>query len=423
MLLIKELIKKHNLALLEVKIANDLALNCDQIVANLGFGNKKILLISDQNIYDNNWQFFGDSFKKIAASSDFRRLIFKATKENKVTTNQSYLEKILSAASNCDLIIALGSGTINDLCKLASHDLKIPYIIFASAASMNGYLSANASIMIAGHKKSLPAILPIAIYFDLGILKSSPSELTKAGIADSLCFYNCYFDARLSNMILNTDPHEESFAILAKEIDNFMLTYQKYSLNDEILLEKLVTILLIAGISMTIAKSSYIASQAEHLIAHLLEMKYPTKVANILHGLQIAATTMSVSNLQAKILRQIRPAIIANDFIMQNKTKARKLEQYFTKDVFDQCKKEVAIKLITKNCARELNIFLRDHWFELSKILAEIHSKQQNLKKIFKHFEINASYKIFQITTKQYNEVVRNAKFIRGRFTCLDFMY
>ena len=420
--IIKELIKKYDLGCKDLRIANNLASNCHKIIADLGFKNKKILLVSDQNIYDNNIQFFGDSLSKIAASSDFKQLIFKINQENKITANQANLKKILAKAQNHDLIIALGSGTINDLCKLASHNLKIPYVIFASAASMNGYLSANASIMIDGHKKSLSATLPIAVYCDLGILKAAPSDLTKAGIADSLCFYNCYFDAKLSNMILKTQLNEESFVILAKEIDNFTLSYKKYSLNDKILLKKLITILLIAGISMTIAKSSYPASQAEHLIAHLLEMKYPNKVGNILHGLQIAVTTMSVHNLQAKILRHAAPVIIANDFILQNKAKAENLEQYFTKDVFHHCQKEVAIKLITKDQARKLNLFLKDNWSKFSKTLSHIQNKQNDLKKIFKHFKINTSYQIFQINKRQYNEALKNAKFIRGRFTCLDLV-
>jgi glycerol-1-phosphate dehydrogenase [NAD(P)+] len=421
--IIKELIKKYHLGCKDFRIANNLAVNCHKIIADLGFKNKKILLVSDQNIYDNNIQFFGDSLAKIATSSALEQLIFRANKKNKIIANQANLKKILAKAQNYDLIIALGSGTINDLCKLASHNLKIPYIIFASAASMNGYLSANASIMIDGHKKSLLATLPIAVYCDLDILKATPSDLTKAGIADSLCFYNCYFDAKLSNMILKTDLNEESFTILATHIDDLMLTYKKYSLNDEILLKKLITILLIAGISMSIAKSSYPASQAEHLIAHLLEMKYPDKVGNITHGLQIAVTTMSVNNLQAKILRNLSPVIASNDFIIQNKTRARKLKRYFTAEVFYHCQKEMAAKLISEDYARKLNLFLSDNWSEFSAILNQLQNKRRNLKKIFEYFEINISYQIFQITKKQYNEAIRNAKFIRGRFTCLDLIY
>jgi glycerol-1-phosphate dehydrogenase [NAD(P)+] len=423
MLSIKGLLKKYHLGCQEVRIANNLAANCHNIIADLGFKNKKILLVCDQNIYDNNIQFFAEAFAKIETSSDFKRLIFKADKENKISANQANLAEVLAKARNRDLIIAIGSGTINDLSKLASSNLKIPYIIFASAASMNGYLSANASIMIDGHKKSLSATLPLAVYCDLDILKAAPSDLTKAGIADSLCFYNCYFDAKLSNMILKTDLNEESFTILAGPIDDFMASYQRYSLDNKILLKKLITILLIAGISMTIAKSSYPASQAEHLIAHLLEMKYPSKAGNILHGLQIAVTTMSVSKLQAKILRHPSPPVIAaNDFIMQNNVKTQGLERYFTKEVFYHCQKEVASKLITKDNAKKLNLFLRDNWLELSKFLGQIQSKQNDLKKIFKHFKINTSYEIFQITRQQYHDVVKHAKFIRSRFTCLELV-
>lgn len=423
MLTIKRLIKKYQLPVSEVKIANNLASNCHKIIARLGFKNKRILLVSDRIIYDNVVGFFDNSFEKLKLLSDFSQLIFDNIGKKKLVANQSNLKRILTKAKDCDLIIALGSGTINDLCKLTSSNLKIPYIIFTSAPSMNGYLSSTASITINKHKKSLPATLPVGVYCDLSILKSSPDYLVKAGIADSLCFYNCYFDVKLSNMILKTKLKEEPFNIVAKNISEFTNSYHQYLLTDEALLKKLITILLIGGISMSVAKSSYPASQAEHLIAHLLEMKYPKKITHIPHGLQIAVTTITASNLQAKILQCKNPAIAANDFIAQNNNKSRELKKYFTTIVFQHCKSETMNKLITKSKAKKLNIFLKTNWPKIKNTLSKIQANQRDLKKIFKHFNINISYKIFKISKKQYQQLIKNAKYIRSRFTCLDFLY
>ena len=118
--------------------------------------------------------------------------------------HQSNIDKILHEAKEIDLIVGFGSGTINDLCKISSFKLNIPYIIFASAPSMNGYSSANASILVKGHKKSLPAHLPLAIYCDLNILAAAPERLIKSGIGDSLCFSTCQFDWLLSHLILDS---------------------------------------------------------------------------------------------------------------------------------------------------------------------------------------------------------------------------
>jgi glycerol-1-phosphate dehydrogenase [NAD(P)+] len=418
--MIKKLIQKYSLPIQDLKIANNLAANCDKILVKLGFENKKILLISDENIYNHARFFFKDSFDKIAIKAKFNQLILQCLPCKKLVADDSNLQIILSAAKNYDLIIALGSGTINDLCKLASSTLKIPYIIFASAASMNGYLSKNSSIIINGHKKSLLATLPIAIYADLGILKSAPDNLTKAGIADSLCFYNCWFDWRLSNLILNSSFNCEAFKILSRAVDNFVKNYQQFLLNDEILLKKLINILLLAGISMTISKGSYPASQSEHLIAHLLEMKYDSKIDKILHGLQIAVTTISCSHLQKRILKQKIPQLKSNDFILSCNSQTKELVKYFGQKVFTQCQKEVLDKLITIEKSQEINQLLQKNWLNYKQILNKIYFDEKKLKQIFKHFKISTSYKIFNLSKAEYNLAIKNAKFIRNRFTCLD---
>ncbi|MDX1575540.1 MAG: iron-containing alcohol dehydrogenase, partial [Kiloniellales bacterium] len=66
-------------------------------------------------------------------------------------------DEIAAAARSADALIAVGSGTINDLCKYAGARAGKPYAVFATAPSMNGYTSVNAAITMEGHKKSIQA--------------------------------------------------------------------------------------------------------------------------------------------------------------------------------------------------------------------------------------------------------------------------
>ena len=52
---------------------------------------------------------------------------------------------IAEATRDADALIAVGSGTINDLCKFVSAKAGKPYAVFATAPSMNGYSSVNAA--------------------------------------------------------------------------------------------------------------------------------------------------------------------------------------------------------------------------------------------------------------------------------------
>ena len=43
--------------------------------------------------------------------------------------------------SNIDALIAVGSGTLNDLAKMVAFERDLPQLVFATAPSMNGYTS------------------------------------------------------------------------------------------------------------------------------------------------------------------------------------------------------------------------------------------------------------------------------------------
>lgn len=370
------------------KISHGLATRAERLISDLGFAGKKLLFVSDEKIWKNCAKFFPDFFDEI--------LLLKNPKPD-----EKNLQKITKIAKNYDLIIALGSGTINDLCKYSSAQLKIPYVIFASAPSMNGYLSKNASITISGHKKTLSATLPIAVFCDLGILKSAPAELIKAGIGDSLCFYSCWFDWYLSHKILGTKFDEKPFKMLEKKMAFFVKNFQKFSLKDEEFLKLLIEILLLSGQGMTIAGGSYPASQSEHMIAHTIEMKYP-ELEN-LHGQVIAVTTLTSARLQENLLQKSG----FDRLIM-----TPKIEKFFGKKIASECVKEYAEKTSRKSKNFD--------WKKLRAEFKKIHFDEMQLKKIFTYFKIKTTPKSLGLSSQRYQACVTYAKFTRKRFTCLD---
>ena len=383
-----------------VEIATALAVKAESLIAQLGFADGKILFVSDEKIWKNCRRFFDENFiKKID-----KILLLKNPH-----ADEKNLKKIAAATKKCDLLIGLGSGTINDLCKFTSAQKKIPYVIFASAASMNGYASKNASITISGHKKTLPATLPLVIFCDLGILQSAPLALTKAGIGDSLCFYSCWFDWYLSHKICGTEFDQKPFLLLAKKMNFFTKNFQNFSLRDDAFLKLLIEILLLSGRGMTIAGGSYPASQSEHLIAHTIGMKYPKIVREILHGAQIAVTTLTSARLQKNLLENCAlPLVKKCEFSL------KKLEKFFGKKIALQCGKEFEMKA-------EISAPSEVDWKKIQKDLQKIYFDESRLKAIFSHFKIKTSPRSLGLSNAEYAACVTNAKFIRNRFTCLDF--
>ncbi len=376
-----------------VKISRGLA--TDILASELFEG--KVLFVSDSKIWRNCKKFFPHNFLEKTTCN----LILQDPK-----ADEKNLKKIAAALQDCDFILGLGSGTINDLCKYSSAQKNIPYAIFASAPSMNGYLSRNASITIKGHKKTLPATLPQQVFCDLEILKSAPLRLTKAGIGDSLCFYSCWFDWYLSHKILGTKFDAKPFKILCDEMDYLVKNFTQFSLQDEEFLKLLIEILLLSGQGMTIAGGSYPASQSEHLIAHIIEMKYPQVAAKKLHGEMIAVTTMTAANLQKILLSG------GSDFAEKTVSEFKK---FLPKIISQQCLQEYREKVSVSENVKKIDSITK-------KQLQKIHFDATQLAAIFTHFKVKYSPQSLGLSKQQYQDCTAYAKFIRNRFTCLDLI-
>lgn len=389
----------------QVFIDNNLSNQAIELISKLGNYKNKVF-ISDKKIFDNCKVFFKENFLE-----NFSNVILLENPK----ADDATISKISEKLSKCDLIVALGSGTINDLCKYISFNSEADYIIFASAPSMNGYLSKTSSLIINGHKKTITTKVADAVFCDLDILKSSPAEMVKAGIGDSLCFYSCWFDWLLSHLLIETDFNGKCFEIINKKIVFFIENYRNFNIKDEALLKLLIEILLLSGIAMYLSNGSYPASQSEHLIAHAFEMKYPHKAQGILHGLQIATTTLTSLEIQEELINQ------DNIFLRDYSYPEQKISNFFSTEVAMECKSEYLIKYnIIKSGHKFIKNELENNWQSYVDVLSRIIMPQQLLKEIFWHFKIDFGHKYLGLTYQEYQELISLSKFIRRRFTCLD---
>jgi len=332
--------------------------------------------------------------------------------------NEKYLIQISEVSKKYQNIVALGSGTINDLCKLTSYQQKKPYIIIASAPSMNGYLSQNASISIKQHKKTFLTTLPLALIVNTEILQSAPQKLIKAGIGDAMCFYNCWFDWWLANQIFRVPFLNKPFSMLQNLMQEFCQNYQDYQLSNPKLLKLLMKILIISGKGMTISSGSYPASQAEHLLAHCLTTKYNKKFHLMLHGELIAFTTFTTAKLQENLLKKIQQ----NDFSWLNNILSNNWQQdiknYFVHNVYLACLQEFTAKIKILEHPKKLSANKINN---IKQKLHKIHFSPIKISEIFTHFNIKHQEQDLSISKQEYYQALYFAKYLRNRITCLDF--
>jgi glycerol-1-phosphate dehydrogenase [NAD(P)+] len=97
--------------------------------------------------------------------------------------DEEAVETVRRLTASADALIAVGSGSINDIAKYASAQDRKPYAVFATAPSMNGYTSLSAAITVHGHKLSLSAQAPTGAFFDLEVLAVPRSGSSVPGSA------------------------------------------------------------------------------------------------------------------------------------------------------------------------------------------------------------------------------------------------
>jgi glycerol-1-phosphate dehydrogenase [NAD(P)+] len=213
------------------------------------------------------------------------------------------------ACESVDALVAVGSGTINDLCKYAAAQDGKPYVVFATAPSMNGYTSMNAAITVDGHKRSLGAKTPVGVFIDLQVLANAPARMIRAGLGDSLCRPTAQADWLLSHYLLGTPYRSAPFCLLAADEAKLFDASEELLAGDLEAMRALARTLVLSGLGMTICGGSYPASQGEHLISHYIDMCSPPGRADYFHGEQVAVATLTMASIQQRMLAAGPPAL------------------------------------------------------------------------------------------------------------------
>jgi glycerol-1-phosphate dehydrogenase [NAD(P)+] len=322
--------------------------------------------------------------------------------------------RLRQAAVDAAALVAVGSGTINDLCKYAAALDGKPYAVFATAPSMNGYASVNAAITVDGHKKSLPARPAVGVFFDLEILAAAPLRLIRAGLGDSLCRCTAQADWLLAHLLLGRPYRSAPYALLAEDEPHLLARPEALVEGDLAAIRRLVRTLVLSGFGMALCGGSDPASQGEHLISHYADMMADRAWPQNLHGEQIGVTTLFMAGLQARLLDgpppRIRPSAVDEAAMIE----------HFGAELGRSCWQEFRPKRVDEGAAIQLNHRLTERWDEIRARIAAIRRPPQQLCTILQRAGAAAGPEALGWPRAFYGEAVRHAREIRNRYTFLD---
>ncbi|MFS0725755.1 sn-glycerol-1-phosphate dehydrogenase [Paenibacillus sp. 1P07SE] len=221
-----------------------------------------------------------------------------------VADETSVVQLLLEAQrSQAELILAVGGGTIHDLVRYVAYTTHVPFLSIPTAASVDGFTSLGAPLLIRGHKLTIPAARPVALFADLDILTRAPQELAAAGFGDMLGKYTSLFDWRFGSWTSGEAYLAPAAELTRQALEDCIRHTEAIRRRDETGIAMLMRSLVESGLAMRLFGQSHPASGAEHHLSHYWELAHlRAGKRQLLHGAKVGAATVEISRLYRRLI-------------------------------------------------------------------------------------------------------------------------
>lgn len=194
---------------------------------------------------------------------------------------------------SCDLFLAVGSGVLNDICKVLSKATGVPNAVVGTAPSMDGYASDSSAMEVNNVKVSLYNHAPRGILLDTEILAKAPMRMLQAGFGDMIAKYVAMVEWRATRAINGEYYCEEIAELMRNALRKVVDAAEGIPARDPNAVGKIAEGLVLAGIAMAYAGNSRPASGLEHYFSHMWEMMALDRNQPYdLHGIQVGVGTV-----------------------------------------------------------------------------------------------------------------------------------
>ena len=259
---------------------------------------KNVLLVADVNTY----RAAGERVLSVIGARVKDTVIFDGS--TILVPNEAAIERILAKVTvETDLILGVGSGVINDLCKHTSFLSLLPYQIVATAPSMDGYASKGAALILGGMKVTLNADTPEAIIADTDVLKDAPMDMILAGYGDIIGKYSCLSDWKLSALVNGEYLCETVLDATYEEVEKTRELARGIRARDPEAIGTLMGALVSVGILMAYVGNSRPASGSEHHLSHYFEIVGLVKDEPYLpHGIDVFYSAAETARIREQLI-------------------------------------------------------------------------------------------------------------------------
>ena len=408
---------EHYASLKFVSVRKDALEDLPVFAKELGF--KSLYLISDEITYD----IAGKRCMEIleAAGVKAHIVVLGHTGFDEATVG----EILINMPDDCDVVVAVGTGAINDMTRYFSFRMHRPFFTVATAAPIDGFASSLAVLNINNLKTSIEAQTPTAIIGDTEILKGAPYRMIAAGLGDLLGKSTCLCDWKLAKVINGEHYCEKIVELVEKCVDDVLQVADKAKDRDPKVLGDIMEGLVLTGVAMSLYGNSRPASGCEHHMSHYWEMMFEQAGKRpVPHGTQVGVGTVLILKL-VEALRKTnidfdaaRAAALGYDQAAWEE-KIRMAYGPAAQGVIDM---EAKAKKNETNARLERIDSMEKNWAEITALLEALPASK-TVMDLLK--SLDASYLPDQIEVDE--EMLRNTflycKEVRARYTILQMVW
>lgn len=417
------------------RIANALKIATDTKVFEMGsnilhlvpnffkelFPNRTAIIVADMN----TWRVAGERVYKLMMDSgqECGVFLFPDTEFHADWDHIQTVDALLDQTGS--VAISVGSGTINDLCKLTAHHHHQSYLSVATAASVDGYTSFGASITYEGLKQTFDCPAPVALVADIDIIAQAPKKMTAAGYADLAAKIPAGAEWMIADLFGTEPIIPEAWHMLQDVLDDMLSDPEGVAEGNPKAISALFEGLTLSGFAMQAARSSRPASCTDHLFSHYLDMtghRYKGKLQS--HGFQVAIGTLTMCAFFDEFLKldlsklDVEKCVADWPSLESEQKRARKIFQNFVNPKLGVA--EITSKYANKEGVREQLTKLRNQWPQLKKKYRQQVYTFEKMQRLFKIVGAPSNPSEIGVSRQQLRDMVPYTQLMRARINLLD---
>jgi glycerol-1-phosphate dehydrogenase [NAD(P)+] len=389
------------------------------------FGNQRAVIVADCNTY----AAAGRLVKKYFCEKDHALQDLFLFEEDHVAAHYETVERLVASFSQHDAIpIAVGSGAINDVTKLAAYETGRSYMSVATAASMDGYTAFGASITRSGSKQTFYCPAPTAFLADIDIICAAPPEMNAAGYADLIAKVTAGADWIVADALGAESIDERAWQLVQPSLRDWISNPVAVREGQPEAISSLIEGLVMAGLGMQASKSSRPASGAEHQFSHLWDMQGHTfNGSSPSHGFKVGIGMLAAAVLYEKLLSvdgaALNPKRISENWPTLESLIESAREKHELPEMADMAEEEVRAKYISKEEVFSRFSRLEKIWPELKQKLAAQLIPAITLREMLLAVGAPAYAEEIGISLPRLRHSYFAAQTIRRRYTILDIAF